>query len=80
MGKHEGISSAERTARHRAAMKAKGYRMKQIWVPDLRRPDVVERLKAEARAIAQSPQEPDDQAWVDEISEAWEDWPAWDPK
>jgi hypothetical protein len=80
MGKLEKISSRERTARYRARMRAKGYRLKQIWVPDLRRPEVLARVQAEARAIANSPHEPEDQAWVDEISEPMEEWPAWDPK
>jgi hypothetical protein len=80
MGKHEKISGRERSARYRAKMRAKGYRLKQFWVLDLRRPEVLERVKAEARLIASSPHEREDQAWVDEISEPMEEWPAWDPK
>jgi hypothetical protein len=80
MGKHDKISGRDRSAQHRAEMRAKGYRLKQIWVPDLRRSEVVEQIRAEARAIAASAQEAEEQAWVDAISEPWEDWPAWDSK
>jgi hypothetical protein len=80
MGKHEKISSGERSARYRAKMRAKGYRLKQFWLPDMRNPEMLEKLRADARAIASSPHEAEDQAWVDAISEPMEDWPAWDPK
>ncbi len=40
MGKHEPIkpSSTERVRKHRADMRAKGYRLKQVWVRDLEDP------------------------------------------
>ena len=76
MNEHRRIGSRERTARHRARMREKGYRLKQIWVPDLRRPEVLARLQAEALAIARSPEEPEEQAWVDSVSLRWDDEPA----
>jgi hypothetical protein len=74
------MSSRERSAAYRARMRDKGLRLKTIWVPDLRRPDVLARIQADARAIAASEHEQEDQAWVDAISEPMEEWPAWDPK
>ena len=50
MGVHENLTGAERTARYRAAKRAQGLRLRQIWVPDLRDPEVraeIERCGAE---------------------------------
>lgn len=52
MGIHEKLTGAERTARYRAAKRAKGLRLKQIWVPDLSNPAMRARLKADAAALA----------------------------
>jgi hypothetical protein len=74
MGTHERISSRERVAKRRAAMRAQGLRPKQIWVPDLRDPAVQERLREQARSLAGCPQEKEYLAWVLSISaEALED-------
>ena len=35
MGLHQNMTGAQRVARHRAAKRAQGLRLKQIWVPDL---------------------------------------------
>ena len=49
MGKHEVIktSSTERVRKHRAEMRAKGYRLKQRWVIDMDDPAVKERIRKE---------------------------------
>ena len=73
MTKHEKIDGRTRVANHRAAMRAKGYRLKQFWVPDTRTPEFQETARREALAIANSPYEAEEQAWVDEISRGvWE--------
>lgn len=77
MGKHEKISSssAERTARYRARMRAKGFKLKQIWVYDTSRPGFWEEINRQCRAISESPREADDQAWADSFM----DWDALPP-
>lgn len=76
MGKHTPMSSKERVAKHRAAMKAKGLRLKQMWVPDMTDPVFLEQLRKAGEAIANSPTEAEDQAWVESIMEGvWDSEP-----
>ena len=67
MGKHEKLTSRERVARRRAALRAQGLRPKQFWLPDVR----TEEFKAEARRqsllVANSPGEADTIAFVESI-------------
>ena len=51
MGVQETLTGAQRAARYRAAKRAQGQRLKQIWVPDLRDPKVREAIKREAQEI-----------------------------
>lgn len=73
MGKLERISSRERVAKRRAAMRAQGLRPKQIWVPDLRDPAVQAEIRAQCEALVKSPQYQEDLDWVMAIqAETWE--------
>jgi len=59
---------------HRARMRAQGMRLLQIWVPDTRSPEFAKEARRQSRAIARSPQEKDDMAFVESISSwLWED-------
>ena len=51
MGVHENLTGAQRAARYRAAKRAQGLRLKQIWVPDLRDPKVREEIRQSAAEI-----------------------------
>ena len=51
MGVHENLTGAQRAARYRAAKRAQGLRLKQIWVPDLRDPKVREAIRQSAAEI-----------------------------
>lgn len=65
MGVHEKMTGAQRTARYRAAKRAQGLRLKQIWVPDLNNPVMRARLQADAAGLAaQSPK------WADIVDDA----------
>jgi Protein of unknown function (DUF3018) len=78
MGKHEVIktSSTARVAKHRAEMRAKGYRLKSIWVRDTRDPAFRERLREESRIIAEMDRRSGDGAWSDAFAAAaWADIP-----
>ena len=51
MGVHESLTGAQRAARYRAAKRAQGLRLKQIWVPDVRDPKVREEIRRSAAEI-----------------------------
>ena len=51
MGVHENLTGAQRAARYRAAKRAQGLRLKQIWVPDLRDPKVREEIRRSGAEI-----------------------------
>ena len=59
MGVHEPLTSRERTARRRAAMRSAGFRPKQFWLPDLRAPEVQDRIARACAVIAASNQSED---------------------
>jgi hypothetical protein len=67
MGKQEKLTTRERVARHRAAMRARGYRLKQFWVPDMRTPEFKAEARRQSLLVANSPHEAEDQAWVDSL-------------
>ncbi len=78
MGKHEPIkpSSTERVRKHRAEMRAKGYRLKQVWVHDTRDPALRAKLREESRIIAEMDRRSGDADWCDAFaSAAWVDLP-----
>lgn len=84
MGKHEPIparskaekakANRERVAKWRAEMRAKGLRPKQLWLPDRSDPAWREEMRRQSLAIANSPGEADDQAFIDSITD-WEGMP-----
>jgi hypothetical protein len=45
-------SVSERVQRRRAALRASGFRLIQIWVPDTRRPGFLEECQRQARVVA----------------------------
>ena len=57
MGVHENLTGAQRAARYRAAKRAQGLRLKQIWVPDLRDPMVLARIELGIGAFNASKEE-----------------------
>lgn len=62
-------SSAKKVRTHRAKLRAQGLRPIQIWVPDMSDPKFIAQARREALAIANSPHEKDDQAFIDSISD-----------
>lgn len=79
MGKHEPIkpSSTERVRKHRADMRAKGYRLKSVWVRDRNDPAYKAEIERINRAVAEFERDnPDEAAFWDEIAaRAWNDLP-----
>jgi len=60
-------SSRERTRRYRERMRARGLRRIELWVPNTCAPGFAEEAHRQALALANSPYEKDDQAFVDAI-------------
>jgi hypothetical protein len=51
MGVHETLTGAQRTARYRAAKRAKGLKLKQFWLPDLSNPEVQKKIRQSVAEI-----------------------------
>jgi hypothetical protein len=62
-------SSASKVRQHREKLRAQGLRPIQLWVPDVRDPKVIEQMRQEARAIAESPGEKEEIAFIDSLFE-----------
>ena len=58
---------------HRARLRAQGLRPIQIWVPDVRAPGFAAEAHRQARLVADSPSEAEDQAWLESISALFPD-------
>ena len=73
MNKPEPISTRDRVAKRRAALRAQGLRPKQIWVPDLRSAEARARIEAECRRINARMGESGDRAFLEAIqAETWD--------
>ncbi len=65
-------SSRGRVAAHRAALRAKGLRPIQIWVPDTRAPGFAEEARRQSRLIAAEDDFDEVMDWM-ERQEDWDD-------
>ena len=61
-------SSRDRVKAHRARLRSEGWRPIQIWVPDVDSPEFIAEARRQSLAIANSPHEAEDQAFIDAIS------------
>jgi hypothetical protein len=61
--------SRDKVRNYRARMRAKGMKLVQFWLPDTSSPAFKAQALRESRAMAQSPTEAEDQAFIDSISE-----------
>lgn len=74
MAASSGTSASRAKVReHRARLRAQGLRPIQIWVPDVRAPLFRTEARRQARAIAKSDAERDDQAFIDAVSVRYEE-------
>jgi hypothetical protein len=62
-------SVAQRVRKHRKALRAAGLRPIQIWVPDVRSKSFAVQAHRQSLAVANSPDESSDQAFIDSISD-----------
>jgi len=58
---------------YRARLRAQGLRPIQIWVPDVRSPEFAAEARRQSLLVANSPQEAEDQAFVDAVSALWDE-------
>jgi len=65
-------SSRDRVKAHRERMRAKGMRLYQIWLPDTTTPEFRAEASRQARLIRDSPEEKDDQAFIDSVAAIWD--------
>jgi hypothetical protein len=65
-------SSRDKVRAHRERLRKQGLRPIQFWLPDTSTKAFAREAHRQSLAIARSPQEADDQAFVDAISE-WPD-------
>ncbi len=60
--------SRDKVRAHRARMRKRGFRLVQMWLPDTRTKEFSEQAHKDSLAIANSPTEAEDQAFVDSVS------------
>lgn len=65
------VSVRDRVARHRMAMRERGFRRIQMWLPDARTDEFKREAQRQARAVAATDRTTDDQDFVEQISEDW---------
>ncbi|HSO91152.1 MAG TPA: antitoxin MazE-like protein [Arthrobacter sp.] len=65
------MSVRDRVARHRAAMRERGFRQIQMWVPDARTEEFKREARRQALAVAAADRAGDDQDFIEQISEDW---------
>src|SRR5438105_6847331 len=61
-------ATRDKVRAHRERLRKQGLRPIQIWVPDVNSPEFVAEAHRQSLAIAKSPREKDDQAFIDSIS------------
>lgn len=65
------MSVRDRVARHRVAMRERGFRQIQMWVPDARTEEFRREAQRQALAVAATDRAGDDQDFVEQVSEDW---------
>ncbi|MEX1022172.1 MAG: antitoxin MazE family protein [Dehalococcoidia bacterium] len=63
------MTSREKVQKHRDRLRAQGLRPIQIWVPDVNSPEFAAEARRQSLAIAQSPEDAEDQAFLDSLYE-----------
>jgi hypothetical protein len=61
-------ASRDKVRAYRKRMRAKGYRLVQMWLPDTRTPKFAAEAHRQSQLAAASATEQTDQAWVDSMS------------
>ncbi len=62
-------ATREKVRAYRERLRRQGLRPIQIWVPDVRSPEFQAEAHRQSAAVASSPHEAEDQAFIDAVSE-----------
>jgi hypothetical protein len=62
------MTSSARTRRYRDALRRRGLRPVQVWVPDTRAPGFAERVRRQCEAINRSDHEEGIMDWIEAVS------------
>jgi Protein of unknown function (DUF3018) len=54
-------------------MRKKGFRLVQVWVPDVRAPAFATEARRQSAAVGSADRDTDDQTFVDEVSIEWDE-------
>jgi len=63
----------ERVEAHRARMREQGFRLVQVWVPDVRSARFVAEAARQSVIVAEADRRSDDQAFVEAASAEWDE-------
>ncbi|HUG51200.1 MAG TPA: antitoxin MazE family protein [Terrimesophilobacter sp.] len=63
----------DRVSAHRARMRDKGFRVVQMWVPDVRSEQFVEEAHRQSSAVGSADRVTDDQAFIEAVSVEWDE-------
>lgn len=63
----------DRVSAHRKRMQEQGFRLVQVWVPDVRSEKFAADARRQSRAVAAADRSTDDQAFVEAISTDWDE-------
>ena len=65
--KRKPLSSREKVRAHRTKLRKQGLKPVQIWVPDVHSEEFKREARRQSLAIANSPQEKEDIAWLESL-------------
>jgi hypothetical protein len=63
----------DRVSAHRERMREQGFRLVQVWVPDVRSPEFVAEAHRQSSVVAVVDRRSDDQDFVEAISTDWDE-------
>jgi len=63
----------ERVGAHRARMREQGFRLVQVWVPDVRSEQFAAAAARQSALVAAKDRRSDDQSFVEAISVEWDE-------
>ena len=63
----------DRVGAHRARMREQGFRLIQVWVPDVRSARFAAEAATQSAIVGGADQHSDDQAFIDAVSAEWDE-------
>jgi hypothetical protein len=72
--KRRAMTASEKMRAHRARMRAKGFKLVQMWVPDTSRPGFAEEVRRQSLLVSGTPGELDAIEFLDAVSQDMDEW------